>query len=44
MTFAQLYPTLANGELLEGTRDPRFRDAWAMADAGDFRPVFARAA
>jgi glutamate synthase domain-containing protein 2 len=43
MTFAQLYPTLANGELLEGTRDPRFRDAWAMADAADFRPVLARA-
>jgi glutamate synthase domain-containing protein 2 len=38
MTFAQLYPALEPGELLTGTRDPRFRDAWAMASATDFRP------
>jgi glutamate synthase domain-containing protein 2 len=44
MTFAQLYPQLAPGELLSGTNDPRFRDAWAMACATDFRPQMARAA
>jgi glutamate synthase domain-containing protein 2 len=44
MTFAQLYPQLAPGELLSGTNDPRFRDAWAMASATDFRPQMARAA
>jgi glutamate synthase domain-containing protein 2 len=38
MTFAELYPSLEPGELLTGTRDPRFRDAWAMASAKDFRP------
>lgn len=31
ITFAQLYPTLHNGELLEGTDDPRFREAWKMS-------------
>jgi hypothetical protein len=41
MTFAQLYPTLAPGELLEGARDPRFREAWRMASATDFRPLAA---
>ncbi len=41
MTFAQLYPPLAPGELLEGTRDPRFREAWRMASATDFRPLAA---
>jgi len=39
MTFAELYPPLAPGELLDGTRDLRFRDAWAMARADDFRPA-----
>jgi glutamate synthase domain-containing protein 2 len=37
-TFVQLYPTLEPGELLSGTNDVRFRDAWAMAQASDFRP------
>src|ERR1700719_1253497 len=32
-TFAQLYPPLRPGELIDGTSDPRFRDAWAMARA-----------
>jgi glutamate synthase domain-containing protein 2 len=41
MTFAQLYPPLAPGELLGGTRDPRFREAWRMASATDFRPLAA---
>jgi glutamate synthase domain-containing protein 2 len=36
-TYADLYPTLAPGELLSGSRDRRFRDAWAMADANTFR-------
>jgi hypothetical protein len=44
MTFAQLYPQLAPGELLSGTNDMRFRDAWNMASASDFRPQMARAA
>jgi glutamate synthase domain-containing protein 2 len=37
-TFNQLYPTLQPGELLSGTDDVRFRDAWAIAQASDFRP------
>jgi glutamate synthase domain-containing protein 2 len=36
-TYADLYPTLAPGELLSGSRDRRFREAWAMADAKTFR-------
>jgi glutamate synthase domain-containing protein 2 len=44
MSFAQLYPELAPGELLRGTNDPRFRDAWDMASASDFRPQVAKAA
>jgi glutamate synthase domain-containing protein 2 len=44
MTFAELYPPLAPGELLNGPRDTRFRDAWDMAHASDFRPVTALAA
>ena len=44
MSFAQLYPRLGSGELLNGTNDPRFRDAWAMASATDFRPQMAQAA
>jgi len=38
-SFAQLYPSLRPGELIEGTEDPRFRDAWAMARADSFQPV-----
>ncbi|MGY3619420.1 FMN-binding glutamate synthase family protein [Bradyrhizobium sp. USDA 10063] len=38
-TFAELYPTLRPGELLEGTQDRRFRDAWAMARADSFQPA-----
>jgi glutamate synthase domain-containing protein 2 len=36
LTFADLYPTLRPGELLDGTGDPRFRDAWTMARADSF--------
>ena len=38
-SFAQLYPALRPGELLEGTQDPRFRDAWRMAQAETFQPA-----
>jgi glutamate synthase domain-containing protein 2 len=38
-SFAKLYPALRPGELLDGTEDPRFRDAWAMARADTFQPV-----
>ena len=38
-TFAQLYPALRPGELLEGTEDPRFRDAWRMARSDTFQPA-----
>ncbi len=34
-----LYPALKPGELLAGTDDPRFRDAWKMASADTFRPA-----
>jgi glutamate synthase domain-containing protein 2 len=39
MSFARLYPELRPGELLEGTENPRFRDAWAMARADSFSPA-----
>jgi glutamate synthase domain-containing protein 2 len=38
-SFAQLYPALRPGELLEGTQDRRFRDDWAMARADSFHPA-----
>jgi len=38
-TYAELYPPLRPGELLDGTDDPRYRDAWAMARPSDFRPL-----
>jgi len=38
-SFAQLYPSLRPGELIDGTSDPRFRDAWAMARAESFSMV-----
>jgi len=39
LSFAKLYPALRPGELLDGTDDPRFRDAWAMARPDTFQPV-----
>jgi glutamate synthase domain-containing protein 2 len=36
--FAELYPPLTPGALLTGTDDPRFAEAWAMADAHNFAP------
>src|ERR1700753_2256006 len=38
-SFAQLYPALRPGELLDGTNDIRFRDAWAMAQPESFAPA-----
>jgi glutamate synthase domain-containing protein 2 len=38
-SFARLFPTLRPGELLDGTDDPRFREAWAMARADTFQPA-----
>jgi glutamate synthase domain-containing protein 2 len=38
-SFAQLYPSLRPGELLDGTEDVRFKDAWAMARADQFAPA-----
>ena len=38
-TFAKLYPSLRPGELIDGTQDPRYRDAWAMARAASFQPA-----
>jgi hypothetical protein len=35
-SFAKLYPPLRPGELLDGTQDPRYRDAWAMARPDTF--------
>jgi len=39
LTFAKLYPSLRPGELIDGTSDPRFREAWEMARADSFQPA-----
>ena len=36
-SFADLYPSLRPGELLEGTREPRFADAWRVARPDRFQ-------
>ena len=38
-SFDKLYPSLRPGELIDGTADPRFRDAWAQAQADSFAPA-----
>jgi hypothetical protein len=38
-SFARLYPALRPGELLEGTGDARYREAWDMARADSFAPA-----
>jgi glutamate synthase domain-containing protein 2 len=38
-SLAQLYPSLRPGELIDGTEDTRFKDAWAMARAESFSPA-----
>ncbi|MBB5049027.1 glutamate synthase domain-containing protein 2 [Rhodopseudomonas rhenobacensis] len=35
-SFARLYPSLRRGELIDGTGDVRFREAWNMARADSF--------
>jgi hypothetical protein len=39
LSFAKLYPSLRRGELIDGTSDPRFRDAWIMARADTFSAI-----
>lgn len=39
VTFAELYPSLRPGELLAGTDNPWFREAWSMARADSFAPA-----
>jgi hypothetical protein len=39
VTFAKLYPSLRPGELIHGTSDPRFCEAWEMARADSFQPA-----
>ena len=36
VTLSELYPALHPGELLTGTNDPRFKEAWARARADSF--------
>ena len=38
LSLAETYPALKPGELLTGTQDHRFKEAWAMASADTFRP------
>ncbi len=38
-SFAQIYPSLAPGALLNGTDDPRYAAAWALARADSFMPA-----
>jgi hypothetical protein len=35
-SFSRLYPSLRPGELIDGTSDSRFREAWALARADTF--------
>jgi hypothetical protein len=39
LTFAETYRFLKPGELLSGTSDARFAEAWAMARADSFAPA-----
>jgi len=38
MSSKQLYPPLEPGELLRGTRDLRFAEAWELASPASFHP------
>jgi glutamate synthase domain-containing protein 2 len=42
-SFDEIYPALAPGDLLKGTADPRFCDAWDQARADSFAPAPVRA-
>jgi glutamate synthase domain-containing protein 2 len=37
MTFAELYPAMRRGELLDGADDLRFKEAWSRSRADSFR-------
>jgi glutamate synthase domain-containing protein 2 len=39
VSYAEQYRFLVPGELLAGTSDPRYRDAWAAARADSFAPM-----
>ena len=39
LSFTRMYPALRHNELVDGTGDKRFRDAWEMAQAGSFLPA-----
>ncbi|MDB5521825.1 MAG: ferredoxin-dependent glutamate synthase [Tardiphaga sp.] len=39
LSYARMYPSLRPGELIDGTADDRFREAWDMAQAGSFQPA-----
>ena len=39
VTYADLYPALAEGELVAGSGNPRWRQPWDMAQAHSFRAV-----
>jgi glutamate synthase domain-containing protein 2 len=39
VSFAELYPSLDEGALLEATADPRFRDPWSLAQSHSFAPA-----
>jgi glutamate synthase domain-containing protein 2 len=39
VTFVEIYPPLADGELVAGTDNPRWRKPWDMARADSFRAV-----
>jgi glutamate synthase domain-containing protein 2 len=44
LSFTKLYPQLRVNELIHGTTDKRFHQAWAMAQADTFQPAEARGA
>ena len=37
-SLAEVYPSLQPGDILAGKAPPRYRDAWAAAEAGSFAP------
>ena len=39
LTFAELYPSLAEGELIAGSGTPRWKQPWDMARADSFRAI-----
>jgi hypothetical protein len=43
-SFAEIYPTLSDGELLTGCGDPAYIRHWALADSSSFAMVAARSA